>query len=110
MIEKTYNKVSKYYDLKTDILSKENKINVYAEVPGMNIQDLDVRVIGKFLVIEGVKKKHYENSSKLNSLEDGCHYGYFKKYIAIPSSFMASNQNVNLENGILHISLSNRYS
>lgn len=95
----------KFLDLNVDVVELGNKFFVLAEIPGINAEDVNVKQVGGFLVIEGVKRKYFSYIDQDSYLNNGCSYGKFKKYIAIPDEYQFLNKqdNISFDNGVLQV-------
>ena len=87
-----------------EVLEKEDKLVVKAELPGMKEEDIDVSIIGDTLTIKGERK----TESEIKEEEYYCcerSYGNFSRSIALPSNVDANKIEAEYEDGVLEISL-----
>ncbi len=89
---------------KIDISEGEKNINVIAEIPGVNKEDIKIVLEDNILTIEGEKKN--------NNVKDGENfhrsersYGYFKRCFTLPAEVDSENIEAKYENGILNVSM-----
>jgi HSP20 family protein len=87
-----------------DVIEKEDKFLVKAELPGVKEEDINLSISGNMLTIEGEKQSESEGK------KDGYHYteasyGSFSRSITIPSSVDVSKIEADCDNGVLEISL-----
>jgi HSP20 family protein len=87
-----------------EVIEKDDKYLVKAELPGVKEEDISLSISGNVLTIEG--EKHEESEGK----RDGYHYseasyGSFARSITIPSSVDTAKIEANCDNGVLEISL-----
>jgi HSP20 family protein len=87
-----------------EVLEKEDKFVVKAELPGMKEEDIDISVVGDTLTIKGERKAE----SEVKEEDYYCcerSYGSFSRSIALPSSVDAKKIEASYENGVLEVSL-----
>ena len=93
----------KFYDLKADVIAGDDDMLIFAEVPGMEISDITISIVGGYMVIKGMKEKNYLKSKALKAIYDECPHGKFVKYIPIPKTCYVEKYNADLKEGILKI-------
>ena len=75
---------------------------ITAEIPGMNIDDLDIKVAGETLTISGSRPSPEENDDiKYHRQERG--YGSFTRTIQLPFPIDVDKVEANYEKGVLKI-------
>jgi len=83
-----------------DVAESENEVTVRAEIPGIDPKELDVRVTGNQLTLDGEKKAASEEKG-----ESYCHSetrcGLFHRSIALPEGIDTENVDAQYANGIL---------
>lgn len=83
-----------------NIGENENNIYIHAEVPGITIEDMDITITAKDLVIKGERK-----------LPEGRYFrqerpsGVFQRIISINTTINADNVTASIKDGILSIVL-----
>jgi HSP20 family protein len=87
-----------------DIYETENELVLKADVPDVDMKDIDVRVENQTLTIAGERK--FENQDAGN----GFHriersYGTFVRSFAVPSAFDTENVAAAYKNGVLTVTL-----
>ena len=87
-----------------EVLEKEDKFLVKAELPGVKEEDVNVSVSGGTLTIEGEKKAESEVNKK-GYYYCETSYGSFSRSITIPSTVDASKIEANYDKGVLEIIL-----
>ena len=87
-----------------DISEEKENLNVTAEIPGVNKENIKITLQDNILTIEGEKKKEVENSEK-NFHRSERVYGSFKRSFTLPSEVDSDKVDAKFENGILHIQL-----
>jgi HSP20 family protein len=87
-----------------DVLEKDGKFVVKAELPGMKLEDINISVDGDMLNIKGEKKTEKEVKEE-NYYQSECTYGSFSRSIQIPASVDASKITAEYEDGVLEIAI-----
>ena len=87
-----------------DLADKKNYLELTAELPGMDVKDIHVKVENNVIHIDG--EKNVEETSK----EDGYYrtersYGHFERNIPLPVEIDASHVEATFDKGILHVKL-----
>lgn len=86
--------------LTADLISFENEFKIYADLPGVKPEDVDVSVNDRFLVIRAERKQcHNEGTDKIIRLERP--YGKVHKKIKLPKSANLDEAKTCLTNGVL---------
>jgi len=92
------------YSPRIDVNETADTINVYAEMPGMDQNDIDVSIHDGVLTISGEKKvQNRENVVNYLHLERS--YGCFARNISLPQGVEAGRIEVTYRNGVLSVSL-----
>lgn len=89
---------------KVDVIIGEEYINIYADLPGVGVDDFKVYLVEDKLVIEGVKKS-LKHNEKVNYLVMEREFFPFRKIIELPFEVSTENWFARLKNGVLHIRL-----
>jgi len=89
-----------------DILETENELVLTADLPGISMDNIDVRIENGTLALSGERK--FERSEK--DEKKGYHriersYGTFKRYFSLPDSVDAEKVAASYENGVLKVTL-----
>ena len=87
-----------------DIFETDNEVVVKAEMPGMNANDIDVRLENNVLTLKG--ERHFEKEAK----EENYHriereYGTFTRSFALPRTVNGDKVSAEYRDGILKIVL-----
>jgi len=86
--------------LTADLIGFENEYRVYADLPGVQPEDVDVSVDDRFLVIQAERKQcHNTETDKIIRLERP--YGKVHKKIKLPKSANLEGAKTCLTNGVL---------
>ena len=87
-----------------DIFEDEHNINLQAEIPGVQQQDLNITLENNVLTITGERKfQHEETKENFHRMER--RFGKFTRSFTLPASVDVENVNANFESGLLNITL-----
>jgi len=87
-----------------DIYETENELVVKADLPDVDLKDIDVRVENQTLTIAGERKFEKEDNGKgYHRIERS--YGNFTRSFAVPNSFDTDKIGASFKNGVLSVSL-----
>ena len=87
-----------------DIYETENELVMKADLPDVDLKDIDVRVENQTLTIAGERKFEKEQSGKgYHRIERS--YGNFTRSFAVPNSFDTDKIAAAFKNGVLSVSL-----
>src|SRR5205809_5335188 len=87
-----------------DIYETENELVLKADVPDVDLKDIDVRVENQTLTIAGERKfEKKDNVKGYHRIERS--YGNFVRSFAVPNSFDTENINAAYRNGVLTVTL-----
>jgi len=87
-----------------DIYETENELVVKADLPDVDLKDIDVRVENQTLTIAGERKFEKQDSAKgYHRIERS--YGNFTRSFAVPNSFDTDKIAASFKNGVLSVSL-----
>lgn len=87
-----------------DLTESEDKIEVKAELPGLERKDLDISIDRDILVIKGEKKHEKEESEKHYHRVER-HYGSFYRSIRLPAEVKVDKIDAKFKDGVLTIAL-----
>jgi HSP20 family protein len=91
-----------------DIVETKEKIKLYAEIPGVPLEDINLYLCGDLLIIEGEKKLE-KIPYKVNFIRTERIATHFRRIIQLPCKIQESNIVAKLKDGILHVEF-NKYS
>ena len=97
---------SQFFPL-VDVYEDDHKLSIKMDVPGIDANDLDIRVDGNMLTVSGERKLENEEK-KENFRRIEREYGSFSRSFTLPASADTDNVNANFENGTLRIEVSKR--
>ena len=87
-----------------DIYETENDLVVKADLPDVDLKDIDVRVENQTLTIAGERKfEKQDNVAGYHRIERS--YGNFTRSFAVPNSFDTDKIAASFKNGVLSVSL-----
>ncbi len=91
-------------NVKIDVKDQPKEIVLFAEVPGVDMNDVDVAVTAHYVSISGEKKAEKEEFEKgYHRMERN--YGYFRRIIPLPCEIDKENVDAVYKNGVLRIEL-----
>lgn len=86
-----------------DIIATEDSYFVYAELPGLNRNEIKIELINNMLIIRGEKKHSQKEEEESDYLLSERIRGKFLRYLAIPHGTTENDIQAKLENGVLCI-------
>jgi HSP20 family protein len=90
-----------------DVYEDEHKLVLKLEIPGVNDEDLDIRLENNLLVVKGERKfEKEEKEENFHRIER--RYGSFERSFRLPNTINGDSAEANYDKGILTVSLSKR--
>ena len=87
-----------------DIYETENELVLKADLPDVDLKDIDVRVENQTLSISGERKFDQEHTEKgYHRIERS--YGSFVRSFSVPNTFDTENVAADFKNGVLSVTL-----
>ena len=87
-----------------DIYETENELVLKADLPDVDLKDIDVRVENQTLTISGERKFEKNDSTKgYHRIERS--YGTFVRSFSVPNTFDTENIAAEFKNGVLSVTL-----
>ncbi len=87
-----------------DILENENELVLKADLPGLDLKDIDIQIENGTLSLNGERKfEKEENSKGFHRLERS--YGSFVRYFTLPETVAADQVHADYQNGVLTVTL-----
>ncbi len=87
-----------------DIYETENELVLKADLPEVDLKDIDVRVENQTLTISGERKFESQDSGKgYHRIERS--YGSFTRSFAVPNTFDTDKISAAFKNGVLSVTL-----
>ena len=91
---------------KVDVEEKSDRLLVRADLPGMDLKDIDVHIEDNNLVITGEKRTESRTEdSKSCYIMSERHYGSFKRALPLPDGVKADNAKARYKDGVLTLEL-----
>lgn len=90
-----------------DMSETETELTLRFEVPGVKAEDLDIRVSGDVLTIEGEKKEQSE-SKRGGAVYSERSFGRFTRSVTLPSTVDSKNVSAVCKDGVLTVTLQKR--
>jgi HSP20 family protein len=87
-----------------DFSETKDSFVVKAELPGLDVKDVDVSISGDVLTIKGEKKKEEEEKDEHHYRAER-YYGSFQRSLQIPSGVQADKVEASFDKGILKVTL-----
>ncbi len=87
-----------------DITEKKDAIIVAAEIPGMEKDEIDVSLTGRFLTMKGEKSVDYTKDKK-NFFHRERSYGYFERSVKLPADVDEASVKAKYKRGVLTVSM-----
>jgi len=87
-----------------DVSETEDRINVKADLPGIDPKDLDISVAGNILTVKGEKKKEEEEKGE-NFYRSERRYGMFSRSIPLPGEVKSEDIEASYKDGVLRLSI-----
>ncbi len=87
-----------------DVSETDKEINISAELPGMNADDIDISMTGNTLTIKGEKKSEEEEKGERYYRSERS-YGSFRRSIPLPEVVEQDKIEATYKNGVLKVTL-----
>jgi HSP20 family protein len=87
-----------------DVAETKDDLVIKAEVPGMDVKDIDISLSNGVLTIKGEKKQEKEEKEENYHLLERS-YGSFTRSVQLPKEIQSDKINASYKNGILKIVL-----
>jgi HSP20 family protein len=85
-----------------EVRERDNNLEILAELPGMNKEDVNVEVRPEGVVIEGEKKREKEvEEAGVHTTERS--YGHFVRVVPLPEGAEGEKAKAEFKNGVLQI-------
>lgn len=99
-----FEKTSHQYMPRVNVAETETAVIVTAELPGMDLKDIEVKLLGNNLVVKGEKKEEKEEKSA------GYHrvertYGAFERVLPLPPTVKQEQIDAIYKDGVLKVTL-----
>lgn len=95
---------SNFQRLAIDVNENDDAFTVFASIPGVNPDDLDISFSDGVLTIKGEMSRERESENEKWHLRER-RYGQFQRSISLPTAINADAIDANYENGVLTLTL-----
>ncbi len=92
---------------KIDIKETKKEVLVSAELPGMEVEDINISLTDNVLSLRGEKKQENKQEGE-NYYHMECSYGSFNRNIPLPNEVESDNVKAEFKNGILKVSMTKK--
>ena len=82
----------------------EDELKLTAELPGMNIDDIEIEVENNILSLRGEKREEEEKEGRRYHVWERC-YGSFERSFTLPRTVKADDISAQFRDGILHVQM-----
>jgi HSP20 family protein len=86
-----------------DVVDGDRDITIRAEIPGMEPEDVDIRISGNVLTLSGEKKEDKEERGKEGYYRSERHYGSFHRTVTLPAGCDPNQVEAEYDKGVLTI-------
>jgi HSP20 family protein len=90
-----------------DIYECADELVLEADLPGMNLEDLDIRVEDNTLTIQGERKQRQDVPEGSYHRAERC-YGVFTRSFSLPNTIDAGKIQAGYNNGVLRLTMAKR--
>jgi len=87
-----------------DIVEKDKAFEVTAELPGLDVKDIDIKLANGMLTIKGEKQEQKEEKTKDRYVSER-RYGSFRRSLQVPGSVDAGKIEASYKSGVLTVTL-----
>jgi len=87
-----------------DISESDKEVAITAELPGVDLKDVDVSVSGNMLTIAGEKKEEHEEKEAGYQRQER-RYGFFRRSISLPKGVDPDSITAEYSKGVLTVRL-----
>lgn len=87
-----------------EVEERDGRMVVRAELPGMDLQDVRVRLEGNYLLIEGERRDNHERVRE-GFYESEWSYGRFSRRIPMPPGVTPDQVQATCDNGVLELTI-----
>jgi len=97
-------RISEEWAPRVDVSETKDNYIVKAELPGLEVKDVNVSISGNVLTIKGEKKKEEEEKDEHNHYVER-YYGSFQRSFQLPAGMKTDKIEANFEKGVLKVTL-----
>lgn len=89
---------------KINVVQRDRMVEITAELPGVELKDVELLVDGDVLTIKGEKKVEKEDKTEERHVFE-CSYGSFARSIRLPFDVDSKNVKADFKNGVLSVTI-----
>ena len=89
---------------KINVTEKDKMIEITAELPGVDLKDVELLTDGDVLTIKGEKRREKEEQGHQRHLYE-CSYGSFERSIQLPFEVVEKDVDAKFKNGVLTVAI-----
>ncbi|MBU0640174.1 MAG: Hsp20/alpha crystallin family protein [Planctomycetes bacterium] len=90
-----------------DLADTDNEVTVTLELPGVQPDDVDIRISGGLLTISGEKREEKEKENKDYHFTER-RFGSFRRSVELPSTVDPEKVEATFKNGVLAVAIAKR--
>jgi HSP20 family protein len=87
-----------------EMIENDQAYKISVEVPGIDIDDIDLSIQQDMLVLKGEKREEHSESDRSHSSSERT-YGCFERHITLPADADVESIKANAKNGVLTIDI-----
>jgi HSP20 family protein len=87
-----------------EVFDRDGRMVIRAELPGMKKEDVHVRTVDNYMIIEGERRSEQEQQRE-GFYQSEWSYGRFSRAITLPERVEPQQVSARFENGVLEVSL-----
>ncbi len=87
-----------------EMIENDHTYKISVEVPGIDLEDIDLSVQQDMLVLKGEKREEHSESDRTHSSSERA-YGFFERHITLPADADVESINASARNGVLMIEI-----
>lgn len=85
-----------------EVVERDKEVRVTAELPGLEEQDVELRVEDNVLILRGEKRTEFDDAERQYSERS---YGRFERRLALPAEVDEESASATFRNGVLTVTL-----
>jgi len=99
-----YRSLAEEWSPSIDLSETKDSLVVKAELPGLDVKDVEVSISGNLLTIRGEKKKEEEEKDEHHYRSER-YYGSFQRVFQLPTNVKADKVGASFDKGVLKVTL-----
>jgi len=93
-----------FWNPSVNVEETNEELRLTAELPGMNIDDIEIEVENNILSLRGEKREEEEKGERKFHVWERC-YGAFERSFTLPRTVKADEISAHFRDGILHVTM-----